>query len=177
MKSYSERWVFSSKLVSLLEAARRFVSVVPEIVHGKEVRCHELARAVARALAPEAASLEPFRGVVGAGEAEGLLLRVCDGTYLGTVDHSWIDVSSESGTGHLPGLVVTERIVLDVYAVGALPQVQLVYQSPLVNRFHEGSQRSDIRASVVRELRWAARHEFPLPSFSTREPPGEPSRP
>lgn len=134
MRGYSESEVFSEHEVRAHDAARRLVDGWPHarLVHpdGCEhwVRCHELARAARRALG---ALLMPLAGV-----------RVVDGKY-GGVDHSWIEWHSSRGC----------RRVLDVYAVGQLPQVQLVDAGRLLAShgaaYVAGADRQDVDHDVV----------------------------
>ncbi len=94
MRTYSEREVFGVSDLVYYRKARRAVQRMPSYdEHGLELRCHEVARAVARVL-----------------ELPGEFVR--DGYYELGCQHSWIVLPS----GH----------VLDVYAVGRLPPVQLV---------------------------------------------------
>jgi len=101
MKSYSEREIFSDIELQLLRLATKMVDAIPTVTSLKpgEVRCHELARAVGKLLD----------------------LQVQDG-YYGFVDHSWLWTRQR-----LQGETAwTLPNILDVYAVGSLPMVQLV---------------------------------------------------
>lgn len=110
MKSYSAIEIFSERELALLERATRMVAALPEH-HGRVtmpptgiIRCHELARAVGRLLD----------------------LPYQDGHY-GFVEHTWL-WTAPFDRQRIPDLV-TYRVpnILDVYAVGKLPQVQLVH--------------------------------------------------
>lgn len=60
---------------------------------------------------------------------------VVDGHY-GSVEHSWLQI---------------RNVILDLYAVASLPQVQLVDAMAYCrrNQYHEGSPRKDIRRRVI----------------------------
>lgn len=68
----------------------------------------------------------------------GFLVDVVDG-HIGAVDHSW--------------LVTQHKHILDVYAVGRLPMVQLVdpFTSACMG-YREGRQREDIDQAVVEKI-------------------------
>lgn len=70
--------------------------------------------------------------------------RLVDGRY-GQVDHSWIELPL-GGAGY----------ILDVYAVGRLPQVQLLQKHPFLEAvtalYKPGSPRNDIRRNVVEAM-------------------------
>lgn len=134
MRSYSARCVFAPPLLDLLAVATEFVARVEEAA-GAELRCHELARAVARFLR---------------------LPRACvqDG-YYGFVEHSWIWVPGP------PDDPLTRRAgwphILDVYAVGRLPQVQLVCgDSPALPHvgwsYRPDRDRTDVDEALVARL-------------------------
>lgn len=138
MKPYALS-VFKSKEVALFKAVTWAVDSIPDNYrpHGELVRCHEMARAV-----HDWAERQP-RGRFG---TEPLLLGVVDGRY-GVpgniwVEHSWL----ETGHGHN---------ILDVYAVGKLPPVQLLdgtFKLPTQQCFQPGKLRGDIMEDVVEEL-------------------------
>lgn len=95
--------------------------VVEALPDDPKLRCHEVARIV--------------RAIVGQGKVE-------DGT-LGEsrVDHSWIVLGHAGPRQHH---------VLDPYAVGRLPVVQLVEVGfPLDNPYRPGPPRTDLRAELV----------------------------
>lgn len=121
--------LFTRREVRLWETATALVASLPNL-HGKVVRCHELARAV------------------------GFLLdlEVVDGHY-GTVEHSWLYTCSKNGGIPIPGCRLR---ILDVYVPGGLPMVQLVdnaaYSLPTNRCYHEGPPRTDIDEGVVTEL-------------------------
>lgn len=77
---------------------------------------------------------------------EILQLEVVDGRY-GMVEHSWLELSRGR--------------ILDVYAMGRLPPVQLVMSSALTIPEYQahkaGTPRDDIRADVVGKLIETAR--------------------
>jgi hypothetical protein len=71
------------------------------------------------------------------------IIQAVDGKYA-NVDHSWCYLSIASG------------YVLDVYAVGRLPQVQLIQMHPLLKKqtelFEVGQNRTDIRRKVLEAM-------------------------
>jgi len=72
------------------------------------------------------------------GEA-GIRTTLVDGKY-GAVDHSWLTI---------------DKFILDVYAVGQLPQVKLVAQIPglqFSGYYKSGPKRDDIRLNQVLAL-------------------------
>ena len=99
MKGYAETDVFNVAELQLLRRAQRIVDVLPASIEGRVIRCHELTRAV----------------------AEFLGCEVCDGWY-GMVEHSWLWTKPLELFNGLPN-------VLDVYAPGRPPAVQLVHSS------------------------------------------------
>lgn len=128
MDSYAELEIFCQRDIDLFNRAVELVALVPgSKVDGEDIRCHELTRAV------------------------GSILKLphVDGKY-NSVEHSWllcVDNVLEMG-----GL----RALLDVYAVGALPQVQLIdlrSWGPLRRApYKEGPVRDDIRHHALEEL-------------------------
>jgi hypothetical protein len=114
----------------LLLQATQLVDCIPETLWGGgPLRCHELARACGKFLN----------------------LPVADGRY-GSVEHSWL--WTRPLTPMQPG--ESPPNILDVYAVGRLPMVQLVDYSSHGPRHHKhysfGSPRSDIDERVVARL-------------------------
>jgi len=131
MISYAQTDLFSAEELRLFRRAEGLVAALPFATLETPlgvVRCHELARAVAVDLNRVA--------------RDGVL-HVRDGKF-GQVDHSWIELPT--------------RNILDVYAVGSLPQVQLVYMSTGAlrdrNRCYQTglSPRGDIRQATCDEL-------------------------
>ena len=130
MKSYTETNVFDSWTLEIYRRARTMVELL-EVPDGRMIRCHELTCAVARLISPN-----------------GLLYRldrldVVDGKY-GRVEHSWIVL----GAGQ-------QNVILDVYACGRLPQVQLVdtfFGLPHQGNYVAGRARDDIDEVVAEEL-------------------------
>jgi hypothetical protein len=127
MKSYSENKIFDPYETQLFHRATRLVRELPDI---ETLRCHELTRAVGM----------------------HLHLSIEDGFY-GFVDHSWLWT-------YRPGRVLG-RIgfpnILDVYCVGALPQVRLVdgrhTQLPHVGwAYRPGPVRDDVNDEMVSRL-------------------------
>lgn len=127
--SYSARKVFSVGEMIAFHEAERIVSTFRLPPAGQEMRCHEIARAVCDCL-------NQLGNVVGG-------LQVVDGKY-GGVEHSWI------------ALPRPEHII-DTYAVGRLPMVQLVeighWALPEHKGYTAGPAREDIDQSVVDYLK------------------------
>jgi hypothetical protein len=98
----------------LLARVEAFVARVSS-TWGDELRCHELAGAVQRALDED--------------------LIVVDGKC-GPVEHSW--------------LVCADGVILDPYAPGRLPAVQVV--DPIAANYRPGDPRDDIWWEVVDRL-------------------------
>jgi hypothetical protein len=110
MKSYSETDVFSPLAQAVHKLVSGLVSLLPDPEPRQPLwRCHEVARAVLMLLE------EPLRT-----GGSGASLHVFDGKYgppsKGGVEHSWLILLESSKSG----------VVLDPYAVGRLPQVQLI---------------------------------------------------
>jgi hypothetical protein len=135
VKSYSELEVFSPEELLLWRRAVDLVARIPEPGSGREIRCHELARAMGRVLG----------------------LEVQDGHY-GFVEHSWL------WTRPLPRSALTRETrlgfpnILDVYAVGQMPQVQLVAcENPGLPHvgwaYRPGKAREDVDEQMVLRLR------------------------
>jgi len=124
-RPYSEH-ILSPEVVGLFTQARDLVDAyfaVPDPLPNVTLRCHEMARAVTRLLDP----------------AEGVQVHVEDGKF-GAVEHSWLL------------LVGRGPAILDVYAVGTLPPVQLHDMSPALptmRNYEKGFPRTDIREDVV----------------------------
>jgi hypothetical protein len=158
MKGYSvtSAEVFGKLEISIWKHARRLVEALPEtwpsattvtealyesmtgkpIAAPRPLRCHELACAVAHRLGDE------YSGVAHNGS-----FVLVDGKY-GPVDHSWIEWKT-APSGY--------RRILDVYAVGRLPMVQLIDASTLLQ--HQGlpyvrseKKRDDFRALDVERV-------------------------
>jgi hypothetical protein len=161
MKGYSALGeVFGKMEISIWQHASRLVEALPELwpapppttvseallesMTGKQVlprgqppllRCHELACAVAHRVGDD------FRDATHNGS-----FVVVDGKY-GPVGHSWIE-----WTTHPSGY----RRILDVYAIGRLPMVQLIDAGGLLkaqgNLYVKGEKRDDFRAADVERL-------------------------
>lgn len=123
MRSYSETDVFTERERGLLLKAQFCVEALPD---RQGLRCHEVARAVGRALG----------------------LPVQDGKY-GSVDHTWLWTSPlDPQAGERPN-------ILDVYVVGRLPQVQLVHYTGILpewNAYKRTLFRGDIDHALVETL-------------------------
>lgn len=133
MRSYAQECIFSPHEIALWEHACRLIARIPD-EDSKHIRCHELARAVGRIL----------------------VLPHQDGHY-GFVEHTWLwtetppqDVAIERWLPFVPN-------ILDVYAPGKLPQVQLVHAKsvglPHIGwSWRPGNPREDIDADLVDHL-------------------------
>jgi hypothetical protein len=125
MQGYSNKNIFTQYE---LEAHRTAVTLVERLPEIEGLRCHELTRAVATIL-----RTSPLCS---------LRIDVVDGKF-GLVDHSWIVFS------HNP----YRYILLDVYAVGSVPVVQLHDMGSISIRdartYTEGPTRDDIDSTMV----------------------------
>jgi hypothetical protein len=126
MIGYSISQIFT---LTELELSRDVTSAVIGLPEDEHLRCHELARSIAIHFADH--PLKPY---------------VVDGKF-GLVDHSWIQFGAgPKERGH----------ILDVYAVGASPMVQLIDAWSLglrsARQFVAGVTREDIRQDVVDQL-------------------------
>jgi len=123
MISYHLTNTFSVPELLLLRLATNAVELMPDPKGKQKIwRCHEVARAV--------------RNLLGTG-------RVIDGHY-GKCDHTWIELHRKDDV-YVP-------VILDVYAAGRVPQVQLVdmfWGLPHKKAYTVGEPRKDIRRSVV----------------------------
>ncbi len=132
MRGYSESRLFSQPLLDLLEIATEFVA---QLEAPETVRCHELTRAVGKLL--------------------GLPRECVQDGYYGFADHSWLWVPGP------PDRPITKRLgwphILDVYCVGQLPMVRLVYCDnpglPHVGwSYRPDRERTDIDEKLVERL-------------------------
>lgn len=142
MKGYSERCVFLPSVIRLhtllSKVIDQFDSNSSTINLGEsrnELRCHELARAVKRFMTHGnfPYHLHPAN------------VTLLDGKY-GLVDHSWLELFCKSPEG------LCSLYILDVYAVGQLPQVQLLdttFQLPHRANYKPGARRDDINMRIV----------------------------
>ena len=144
MLSYTQRTLRFEEALGAWAAASAFVAAVPKHLQpdGEEIRCHELARAVAKALT------RPDR-FLWAG-AQRLVVedgRFCPWPTGPAIEHSWIEISDK---GKL------KFALLDVYAIGRMPQVQLIDGASGLHRltasYYLGPKRDDIRHDVVEWL-------------------------
>lgn len=124
MISYSALQVFTKRDQALRDLAEKIVARFPD-QRKPWPRCHEIARAVARLLR----------------------LDVQDGRY-GYVDHSWCRIA------HARSAYCESYVILDPYAVGRLPQVQLA--SPIIgiekHEYTPEALRTDIDSKIVDKL-------------------------
>ena len=105
------------------------------------IRCHELARAVRAAIIHDDRTRERVA-------AEELSVLVIDGTYLEQYAHTWLGLVQQAKHA---------AAILDVYAVGQLPQVQLhdATFTSLARAFRPYpavQTRTDIDKSAVTEI-------------------------
>lgn len=137
MQGYSAEEVYDRVEIAAWRRATALVEAVPDLWR---LRCHELTRAVLAALR--------FARTIGGGVQYPVPVsgaEVVDGKY-GPVDHSWIEWRSR------------ERLrILDVYAVGRLPMVELIECGfPLMGvhptAYVAGETRTDIDESVVARI-------------------------
>lgn len=121
--------------VSDIELLAYVGSIVDAIPDYPELRCHEVARIVHEVLVMNRPRLLD-------------LLEVQDGQY-GMIDHSWIWFLSSHV---LPSGRRRPLYVLEVYACGRLPQVQLVPIATTLPEFvcyKPGEKRTDLRQNVI----------------------------
>lgn len=128
MRPFAERRYLPREARAAFHLATFLVGGIQE--RQPEIRCHELAVAVRQLI------LE---------EIDGLIVGLYTGTY-GAVEHSWLGVAP---TGTWP----RDQAILDVYAVGRLPQVQLVDGSAMMPEAklyqRADQQRSDLDQVIV----------------------------
>lgn len=133
MISYSAVTVFAPSDLKLLKRATEIVEAITStkcyIKSTRDcIRCHEVARVVQQII-------EPWKD-----------MEVVDGMYRGRllgVEHSWLRYRSSHGS--------YDAMVLDVYAVGSLPMVQLVDDGGgSSGPFVAGEERTDIDEDWVR---------------------------
>lgn len=126
MQSFHESKHLSAAAVDLFHAAQRIVESIPDPSPGEEPW---RCHEVARVVGSE------------------LGLEVIDGVY-GIVDHSWLVIPM--------GTDDKRDAILDVYAVGALPQVVLVdtyYALPTTKNYRQRETRTDIRIEAIRRMK------------------------
>lgn len=116
MISYVQRQI-AAEFLRAHELALALVARVPNHLdeRGREIRCHELARAVARELLRRAGLGTPG-------------IRVVDGR-LGAIEHSWLELTS----------ALKDQAILDVYTPGRVPQVQLIDKHPVITACYRES--------------------------------------
>lgn len=133
MKGYTSRTIIPETEQHMLETAAWLVGRLPE---SHVIRCHELARAVGRALD----------------------LPVQDGSF-GVVDHSWLWLPPRASRERAPSDHDNRYFkwpnILDVYMPGAVPMVQIVYTGmplPHAKAYMLGRERDDIDEETVEYL-------------------------
>ena len=137
MRSYSETNVFMAEHLALFKSVQALVASFPDTdPEGRLLRCHEVARAVSIAFD----------------------LTVIDGVY-GCVEHSWCMIPKPSSPKPLPAgewsLGTHYRVIIDPYAVGRLPQAQMVSVGttlPHDRWYSERKPRTDIRVAALQLL-------------------------
>lgn len=121
MITYAERACFRPSHLRVLTLVETYITRVSD-TWGNELRCHEVARAV--------------KLVVDHEELVEHELDVLDGKC-GPIEHSWLRFS--------------DGVILDPYAPGRMPAVQIV--DPIVGAaYWPGAPRSDIRQAIVDRL-------------------------
>ncbi len=130
MRPFVERVFFSDSDIESHRLACGFVRRLPSHLDrgGREIRCHEVARAVARRFA-----------------ALGREVVVVDGQLggMGGIDHTWLVLPDRARTGR----------ILDVYTPGRLPQVQLLHvHRRITSEYVPGVPRRDVLEDVVEDL-------------------------
>ena len=136
MRSWSVEHVFRPELLDLWDRATSLVSRIPwQRFYGEDLRCHEIARAVQTQLYERARNSH-------------ILLNIEDGKF-DAVDHSWLECLGGVEARPVPG-----PAILDCYAVGAMPMVQLLDASAWMIRgrsklYTRGNCRTDIRVNVI----------------------------
>jgi hypothetical protein len=147
MRSYSETNVFIPEHLALFKEIQALVASFPDTdADGRLLRCHEVARAVALTFD----------------------LTVIDGVY-GCVEHSWcliprpqnpemVHLPLKGDVGYLKSraaLGTHYPVIIDPYAVGRLPQVQMVSIGstlPHDRWYSERVPRTDIRVAALQQL-------------------------
>lgn len=131
MRPFAERTYFPREV----RAAFHMLTFVVERLQQRapEIRCHELALAA---------------GILIADKMPDQLATITwSGTY-GAVEHSWLDVQPRRSAN-------SEWFILDVYAVGQMPQVRLVDGSvylPEAKLFQRGERRRDVDSLLAKSL-------------------------
>jgi hypothetical protein len=137
MKGYSERCVFLPSVIRLHTFLSKVLEHFDSSPYGlgpdRELRCHELTRAVKRFMVHGDVPYHPPN------------VTLYDGKY-SIVDHSWLEILAKSPEG------LCSLYILDVYAVGQLPQVQLLdiaFSLPHRASYRPQAWRNDIDMDVV----------------------------
>lgn len=123
MTPYVVRKVFSQLALKYWAQADAVVDGIHQDLNKPELRCHEVARVVQRILNTQTPVREEW-------------LMLYDGKY-GHVEHSWLTLKNPTG-GYF---------ILDPYAVGRLPMVQLIDGAgilPEMRLYNIGDLRDDI---------------------------------
>lgn len=136
MRPFAERRYFPREVRAAFHLATYIVNGLGQ--RSPEIRCHELALAVAPILREE---------------IRGINSIVWSGHY-GAVEHSWLKVSTlDPFTA--TGRHIAEWHILDVYAVGRMPQVQLVDGTAILPEwklYKPAKMREDTDHKLVTEL-------------------------
>lgn len=149
MIGYSGTTVFSEGAKLFLNIAERVVAAMPE---EDGLRCHEVARVVATAISRRLSLIdvrERLTNPVWPEEEPGMVKRlyVIDGHY-GAAEHSWL--LTRFYRHELKWWMVT---ILDTYAVGRLPTVQMLDPSlGMGELYRPGPTRTDIRRETISRL-------------------------
>lgn len=130
MRGYSDTNVFTRDEKELLSCAQRLMEVIED---DPNLRCHEVARAIGQVLD----------------------LPHQDGAY-GFVEHTWLWTSPPRALENGLPLGWMMPNILDVYCVGSLPLVRLVYMvtsgTGHVQLYRPGAVRTDIDHARVEQL-------------------------
>lgn len=117
MISYTERRVFPEPLLKAFRLSQRVVDLVDDV--DESLRCHELARVVARVLCDNDYVVQVQDGVLQTGV---------------NFEHSWLTMRCGS-----------TAVILDPYVVGRVPQVQMIdVELRLASQYVSKGPRTDV---------------------------------
>jgi hypothetical protein len=128
MEGWAVRKIFGKDVLATMYDVDRWMFEIDVSWSLDEIRCHELARAVAIRLDLD------IRG-------KTLSPQIIDG-QVDAVEHTWILLNDKG-----------KRALLDVYTPGRMPQVQLIdCHWTVAKNYKKGEFRTDIRLDVVDRL-------------------------
>ncbi len=149
MLSYAEREIFKPFELLIWEYAAMWVGLISN-TYGNELRCHELARVIHwmiysdRGLTERLYTIDP-KIQLWKGSGEPYTVEVVDG-HLGIQEHTWIQLKRPYGN-------FSKIFILDVYASGRQPQVQLIdLGAPGTRDYREGGRRVDVNHDLARRV-------------------------